>query len=191
MPLRNRPTVAIAGWPANDNIPLPMCANYRKLSINVAFAGQLQGARRPRLGANSISAAEQVRSKWPITRSGPSFATGGRCSRNRPPPPECRRRARSRCRCRNSRPSPRGRLAAGRRDGPAQDLRVGLLDAERVLAADRGKARGRARAHRAGAATALRACWCRPRSGSRRAASRSSASSRPGNGRERSAMWAA
>ena len=31
-------------------------------------------------------------------------------------------------------------VAAGARDGPPQDLRIGLLHAERVLAADRGEA---------------------------------------------------
>ena len=58
--------------------------------------------------------------------------------------------------------------AAGRRDGAPQDLRVGLLDAERVLAADRRKAPASGRARRAAGATAARACWCRPRTGSRR-----------------------
>ena len=75
-------------------------------------------------------------------------------------------------------------------DGPPQDLRVGLLNAEGVLAADRGKAPGQAERIEQQPRQAFELVGA-DREAAAAAARRSSAASRPGNGCERSAIWAA
>ena len=192
-PLATRPDAATAGDSAGNSTPRPLCADYSKLRLNLwllpgRFGGSAGFRYRPAPSARTAAASS---SKWPINRSGRSSAIG------------CLAVAEIDRDHRNSRGA-RGRnigagipdhdrvpdVAAGGPDGPPQDFRIGLLDAERVLAADRGKARGSARAHRAAAATAPSSLLVQT---ARRQPLRGEPVERgargPGNGRERSAMW--
>ena len=82
-------------------------------------------------------------------------------------------------------------LAAGARDRPPQNFRIGLLHAERVLAADRGEVGVESELVEQEHATAIRACWCRPRDGEPLGGESIERASSCGKGRERSAMWSA